>query len=141
MNLELCLQELTLLVGRNGAGKTAVLDVVYALRRLLEGTSRVTDRDIFPPSSPTRWQERPIQSIQVDLELSSLTLAEERSANGEMDRWPNGPVVNVDELDALQDIWADMNERRESGIVQPARADGTAWNSGDCSRRVLWRGS
>ena len=72
VNFELRLHELTLLVGRNGSGKTAVLDVVYALCRLLEGTSRVTDRDIFPPSSLTRWQERPIQVIEADLELDGI---------------------------------------------------------------------
>ena len=72
VNFELRLDELTLLVGRNGAGKTAVLDVVYALRQLLSGTSRVTDRDIFPPSSLTRWQERPIQVIETDVELDGI---------------------------------------------------------------------
>ena len=72
VNFELRLHELTLLVGRNGAGKTAVLDVIHALRRLLEGASRVTDRDVFHPSSLTRWQERPIQVIEVDLELDGI---------------------------------------------------------------------
>lgn len=72
-NFELRLGELTLLVGRNGAGKTGVLDVVYALRRLLEGTARVTDRDVFPPSSLTRWQERAVQAFQVDVELDEDT--------------------------------------------------------------------
>ncbi len=69
VNFDLPLQDLTLLVGRNGAGKTAVLDVVYALRRLLEGTARVTDRDVFPPSSLTRWQEHAVQVFQVEAEL------------------------------------------------------------------------
>ena len=69
VNFELRLQELTLLVGPNGAGKTSVLDVVYALRRLLEGASRVADRDVFPPSSLTRWRERPIQLFEVEVEL------------------------------------------------------------------------
>lgn len=69
VKFDLRLQDLTLLVGQNGAGKTAVLDVVYALRRLLEGTARVTDRDVFPPSSPTRWQERDMQSFRLDVEL------------------------------------------------------------------------
>ena len=72
VNFELHLHEFTLLVGRNGAGKTAVLDVVYALRQLLEGTSRITDRDIFPPSSLTRWQKRPIQVVEADLELDDI---------------------------------------------------------------------
>lgn len=70
VNFDLRLQDdLTLLVGRNGAGKTAVLDVVYALRKLLDGAARVTDRDVFPPSSLTRWQERPVQAFRVELEL------------------------------------------------------------------------
>ena len=75
LNFELRLRELTLLVGRNGAGKTAVFDVVYALRRLLEGRSRVTDRDVFPPSSLTRWQERETQSYEVNVELEGVQLA------------------------------------------------------------------
>ena len=69
VNFELRLGDLTLLVGQNGAGKTGVLDVVYALRRLLEGTARVTDRDVFPLSSLTRWQERAVQAFQVEVEL------------------------------------------------------------------------
>ena len=69
VNFELRLGELTLLVGQNGAGKTGVLDVVYALRKLLEGTARITDRDVFPLSSLTRWQERAVQAFQVEVEL------------------------------------------------------------------------
>ena len=69
VNFDLRLHELTLLVGRNGAGKTAVLDVIHALRRLLEGASRVTDREVFPPSSLTRWQRREVQTIEVEVEL------------------------------------------------------------------------
>lgn len=42
VNFELPLQELTLLLGANGAGKTAVLDVVFALRQLLSGQAKVT---------------------------------------------------------------------------------------------------
>ena len=69
VNFDLRLQDLTLLVGRNGSGKTAVLDVVYALRNLLDGTARVTDRDVFPPASLTRWQARSVQTFRVDVEL------------------------------------------------------------------------
>ena len=69
VNFDLRLQDFTLLLGQNGAGKTAVLDVVYALRRLLEGAARVTDRDVFPTSSLTRWQERNVQSLRLEVEL------------------------------------------------------------------------
>lgn len=75
VDFELRLEELTLLVGRNGVGKTAVLDVVHALRRLLEGTPRVTDRDIFPTSSVPRWQtrERETQVFEIEVELGEDT--------------------------------------------------------------------
>lgn len=69
VNFDLRLQDLTLLVGQNGTGKTAVLDVVYALRKLLEGTAKLTDRGVFPPSSLTKWQQRDIQSFRLDVEL------------------------------------------------------------------------
>lgn len=73
VNFDLRLQDLTLLLGQNGAGKTSVLDVVYALRKLLEGSARVTDRDVFPPSSLTRWQKRDVQSFRLDVELEGDT--------------------------------------------------------------------
>ena len=75
VNFDLRLEELTLLVGRNGAGKTAVLDVLYALRGLLDGGARVTDRDVFPPSSLTRWQERDVQTFRADVELDGTEFA------------------------------------------------------------------
>ena len=65
VNFELQLDELTLLVGRNGVGKTAVLDVIYAVRRLLDGTSSVTDAEVFPTSTLTRPKPRDTQDTQV----------------------------------------------------------------------------
>ena len=51
VNFDLPLQELSLLLGPSGAGKTSVLDVVFALRRLLgEG-----------PDSPTPMCFRPVR--------------------------------------------------------------------------------
>ena len=49
-------QGTTLLLGANGTGKTAVLDVVYGLRKLLSGEAKITDPIAFPPSTLTRWQ-------------------------------------------------------------------------------------
>ena len=62
VNFDLPLQELSLLLGPNGAGKTAVLDVVFALRRLLGEGARITDNDVFPTRTLTRWQQRNLQS-------------------------------------------------------------------------------
>ncbi len=70
VNFELPLRELTLLLGPNGVGKTSVLDVMFALRRLLSGEARVTDRYCFPTPTLTRWQDRDVQVIEVDAVLA-----------------------------------------------------------------------
>lgn len=71
VNFELRLEELTFLVGGNGVGKTSVLDVLHAVRRLLDGTGRIMDRDVFPTSSLTRWQTRDEQVVEIDVELGT----------------------------------------------------------------------
>ena len=75
VNFELRFQDLMLLIGRNGAGKTAVFNVIYALRQLLVGHSRVTDAEIFPHSTLTRWQDRPEQVFQLHVELEEVEYA------------------------------------------------------------------
>ena len=71
VNFELNLQELSLLLGPNGAGKTSVLDVVFALHHLLGGRARITDADTFPTHTLTRWQERDVQTFELDVLLDS----------------------------------------------------------------------
>ena len=70
VNFELPLQELTLLLGPNGVGKTSVLDVVFALRQLLRGEAKVTDKDVFPTATLTRWQKRDKQVFELDVALA-----------------------------------------------------------------------
>jgi predicted ATPase len=70
VNFELPLQELTLLLGPNGVGKTSVLDVMFALRRLLSGEAKVTDPDTFPTPTLTRWQKRDRQVFEMDVVLN-----------------------------------------------------------------------
>lgn len=74
VNFELPLQELTLLLGPNGVGKTSVLDVMFGLRRLLSGEAKVTDADVFAPSTLTRWQKRSKQIFEVDVVLNGDAL-------------------------------------------------------------------
>jgi predicted ATPase len=69
VNFELNLQELTLLLGPNGVGKTSVLDVMFALRQLLAGIAKVTDDGIFPVLTLTRWQQRDTQVVEIDASL------------------------------------------------------------------------
>lgn len=70
VNFELPLQELTLILGQNGSGKTSVLDVIFKLRQLLSGNAKVTDRDIFPLSTLTRWQAVDLQVFELDVVLA-----------------------------------------------------------------------
>lgn len=67
VNFELQLRELTLLLGPNGSGKTSVLDVVFALRRLLSGQAKITDPGVFGTNTLTRWQNRNRQIFEVDV--------------------------------------------------------------------------
>ena len=69
VNFELRLDDLTLLLGPNGVGKTSVLDVMFALRQLLSGQARVIDRTVLPWQSLTRWQQRDMQVIDLDVVL------------------------------------------------------------------------
>ena len=71
VNFELHLQELSLLLGPCGVGKTAVLDIMYALRRLLSGDARVTDAHTFPTRTLTRWQRQDLQIFEIDVRLKS----------------------------------------------------------------------
>jgi predicted ATPase len=65
VNFELQVDALTLILGANGAGKSAILDVLVALRQLLDGTVKVFDRDAFPGSTCTRWQAVNTQVVPV----------------------------------------------------------------------------
>ncbi len=71
VNFELALEELSLLLGPSGVGKTAVLDVVFALRRLLAGDVRIADSDVFPSRTLTRWQSRDLQVFEIQVLLES----------------------------------------------------------------------
>jgi predicted ATPase len=69
VNFDLQFNDLTLLLGPNGVGKTSILDVMFALRRLLSGEAKVTEVDVFPTSSLTRWQTRNTQVFEIDVLL------------------------------------------------------------------------
>ena len=73
VNFSLPFQELSLLLGPNGAGKTSVLDIVFALRRLLGEGARITDNDVFPTRTLTRWQQRNLQVFEIQAVLDADT--------------------------------------------------------------------
>lgn len=69
VNFELRLKGLTLLLGPNGVGKTSVLDVMFAVRQLLAGVAKVSDKGIFATPTLTRWQTREVQTFEIDVVL------------------------------------------------------------------------
>ena len=69
VNFEIEFDELTLLLGRNGSGKTSVRDVMFALCRLLDGSAKVTDNGIFPERTLTRCQGSREQTFELGVEL------------------------------------------------------------------------
>ena len=73
VNFDLPLQELSLLLGPNGVGKTSVLDVVFALRQFLEGVAGITDDEAFPTRTLTRWQKRDVQVFEIEVLLDPDT--------------------------------------------------------------------
>ena len=74
VNFDLAFQDLTLLLGPNGTGKTSILDIIYALRELLSGTARIADPGIFPSHTLTAWQTRELQIFEVEAALPGDTL-------------------------------------------------------------------
>ena len=74
VNFDLPLQDLTLLLGRNGTGKTSVLDIMFALRELLSGNARIADPGIFPASTLTGWQSRRLQVFEIEVQLAGDAL-------------------------------------------------------------------
>ena len=64
-NFDLRLSELTLLVGSNGCGKSAVFEVINKLREFLRGESRV-DR-LFSATDLTSWTTRREQCFGLEL--------------------------------------------------------------------------
>lgn len=69
VNFELHLKETVLLLGANGAGKTAVLDALFGMSRLLAAEAKVTDPDAFPLSTLTHWQTLSLQVLEIDAEF------------------------------------------------------------------------
>lgn len=67
VNFDLPLNEITLLLGRNGTGKTSLLDVIFALRELLCGKAKISDPNIFSNRTLTAWQTNGNQVLEVDV--------------------------------------------------------------------------
>ena len=67
-NFEICFGELTLLLGPNGCGKSAVFEVVGKLRDFIRGDAGVNE--LFPSTDLTYWSTKPEQRFELEIDIS-----------------------------------------------------------------------
>ena len=66
VNFEMNFNELTLLMGPNGGGKSTLFDLLYAIRHLIADNVRVGD--VFPQDDLTAWVKKNEQSFELDVQ-------------------------------------------------------------------------
>lgn len=66
VNFEVNLEEVTLLLGPNGGGKSTLFDLLYGIRRLIVDNAKV--HEIFPPEDLTAWIRSPEQTFELDVQ-------------------------------------------------------------------------
>lgn len=68
VNFEFRPQKLQLILGDNGSGKTAFFEVLERLRGFIQGTG-VESKHLFPAASLTAWEQRALQTFELDAEI------------------------------------------------------------------------
>ncbi len=63
-NFELSFGDLTLLLGKNGCGKSAIFEAIDAMHRLLCQGAQI--RELFPPDTRTIWNNNDEQSFELE---------------------------------------------------------------------------
>ena len=67
-NFDLCFGDLTLLLGANGCGKSAVFEVLGKLRDFIRGDARVGE--LFSPADFTHWSKKFEQRFELEIDIS-----------------------------------------------------------------------
>lgn len=60
---------LAVILGANGSGKTALFSILAGVQRLVAGDA--STEEIFPLESQTRWDKRPHQTVEIDLQTAA----------------------------------------------------------------------
>ncbi len=66
VNFEMEFNELTLLVGPNGGGKSTLLDLLYGIRHLIVDNAKASE--VFPPEDLNAWVNKTEQSFELDVQ-------------------------------------------------------------------------
>lgn len=61
VNFEYKPERKQLLLGANGSGKSSLLDAILFIKQFIKG-----DENLFTQSTRTRWQDRPLQVVEID---------------------------------------------------------------------------
>ena len=138
VDFDLHLKDTTLLLGANGVGKTAVLDVVYGLRKLLAGEARVTDPVAFPKSTLTRWQTHRHQQfglrVRVGTESFAYRLRIEHDMAGSVARIVRERLVGEDKTVLFDCQMGEVQLFRDDGSEGPSYM--TDWKESALARIV-----
>ena len=65
VNFEISFDELTLLVGPNGGGKSTLFDILYGVRHLIENNAKISS--IFSHEDLTAWVKNFEQTFELDV--------------------------------------------------------------------------
>jgi predicted ATPase len=88
VNFELDLGPQQLLLGLNGTGKSTLLEALSALKQLITG--QAAPDALFPESSHTRWDTRPQQTFELQVELGASY-----RFRLELDTWGTPPKTRI----------------------------------------------
>lgn len=89
VNFELSLRPQQLILGLNGTGKSALLEVLVGVKKLLTGYEYDPDK-LFNETTRTRWQSAPKQRFELDVVLDA-----EYRLELELDSWGNPSKTRV----------------------------------------------
>ena len=95
VNFDLRLGREHLLMGGNGSGKSTVLEVLSALRRMLYRGGMIGE--FFPASTLTRWQRRERQTVEIEVTLDAQSQYRYR-LEAEHGQQEGGSIVAREEL-------------------------------------------
>ena len=65
-NFEITFDDLTLLMGPNGGGKSTLFDLLYGIRHLIVDNARISE--VFPPEDLTAWVKSRKQTFELEVQ-------------------------------------------------------------------------